>query len=129
MILIFVLSLLRLELEVQSNLVTLINDTAIAVRHLAGVEVHHTGNVSEIFICASDHFLRSVGLGRVGPKNYDVGKHFVSYERFRALAQPATKPTGAARLFMSLLCSASKQPAFKLFLPKASPKKTFGTAG
>jgi len=80
MILILVLSLLRLKLEVQSNLVTLIDDTAMAARHLAGVEVHNTGNGSEVFLCASDHFLRSVGLGRVGPKNYDVRKHLVFYE-------------------------------------------------
>jgi len=88
MILIFVLRLLRLKLEVQSNLVTLIDDTAMAPRHLAGVEVHDTGNRSQIFLCASDHFLRSVGLGSVGPKNYDVRKHLVLYESFRLLAQP-----------------------------------------
>ena len=88
MILIFVLGLLRLKLEVQSNLVTLIDDTAMAARHLTGVEVHNTGNGSEISLCASDHFLRSVSLGRVGPKNYDVRKHLVFYECFRRLAQP-----------------------------------------
>jgi hypothetical protein len=80
MILIFVLRLLRLKLEVQCNLVTLIDDPAMAARHLAGVEVHNTGNGSEVFLCASDHFLRSVGLVRVGPKNYDVRKHLVFYD-------------------------------------------------
>ena len=44
MILILVLGLLRLKLEVQSNPVTLIDDTAMAARHLAGLEVHNTGN-------------------------------------------------------------------------------------
>jgi hypothetical protein len=87
MILILVLSLLRLKLEVQSDLVTLIDDTAMAARHLAGVEVHNTGNGSEVFLCASDHFLRSVGLGRVDPKNYDVRKHLVFYECFRRLTR------------------------------------------
>ena len=87
MILILVLGLLRLKLEVQSNLVTLIDDTAMAARHLAGVEVHNTGNGSEVFLCASDHFLRSVGLGRVSPKNYDVRKHLVFYECFRRLTR------------------------------------------
>jgi len=88
MILIFVLGLLRLKLEVQSNLVTLIDDTAMAARHLTRVEAHNTGNGSEVFLCASDHFFRGVGLGRVGPKNYDVRKHLVFYECFRRLAQP-----------------------------------------
>jgi len=88
MILIFVLGLLRLKLEVQSNLVTLIDDTAMAARHLTRVEVHNTGNRSEVFLCASDHFFRGVGLGWVGPKNYDVRKHLVFYECFRRLAQP-----------------------------------------
>ena len=44
MILIIVLCLLRPELDVQSNLVTLIHNTAIAGRHLAGVEVDNTGD-------------------------------------------------------------------------------------
>jgi len=80
MLLIIILRLLRLKLEVQSNLVTLIDDTAMATRHLAGVEVHNTGNGREVFLCASDHLLRSVGLGGVGPKNDDVRKHLVVYE-------------------------------------------------
>ena len=44
MALIIVLRLLRLEMDVQSNLVTLIHNTAIAGRLLAGVEVNNTGD-------------------------------------------------------------------------------------
>ena len=44
MILIFVLRLLRLKLEVQSNLVTLIYDGAMAPYHLASMEIDDPGN-------------------------------------------------------------------------------------
>ena len=44
MILIFVLRLLRLKLDVQSNLVTLIYDGAMAPYHLASMEIDDPGN-------------------------------------------------------------------------------------
>ena len=73
--LILVLSLLRLKLDVQSNLVTLIDHRAMAGRHLAGVEADHARDGSEVLPCALDHLIRGVGLVRVSPKNHDVRKH------------------------------------------------------
>src|ERR1700722_1117589 len=73
--LIVVLCLLRLKLDVQSYLVTLIDDLARAARHLACVKAHDTRNRSEVFLCASDHFIGSLRLSRIGPKNYNMGKH------------------------------------------------------
>ena len=73
--LILVLSLLRLKLDVQSNLVTLIDHRAMTRCHLAGVEADNARDGSKVLPCALDHLIRGVGFVRVSPKNHDVRKH------------------------------------------------------
>jgi hypothetical protein len=75
MILIGVLSVFRLKLDVQTDVVTLINDGTMARRHQAGVKTDDSGNRREVFLCACQHFIRRVGYRRVRPKDYDMGKH------------------------------------------------------
>jgi hypothetical protein len=78
--LIVVLRLLRLKLNIQSHLVTLIDDIAMAGRHLPGMETQNAGNGGEVFLCVGDHFIRSVALAGIGPKNHNVGEHLAFYE-------------------------------------------------
>src|ERR1700685_4224804 len=55
MSLIFILSLFRLELDVQPDLVTLINHPAMALHHLTGMEFDNAGNGREGFFFFPRH--------------------------------------------------------------------------
>ena len=76
MILIIVLRPLRIKTDVQSNLVTLIDDTAMATHHFADVEVQNAGNRGEVFFCVSDHFIGSARIGRGPSKKSQRAKTF-----------------------------------------------------
>ena len=69
MILVFILSLFALELNVQRHLVRLIDNVAMASRHLTNVEIHNTRDWRQVLLGRSDQLIRSVGLAGVGPKN------------------------------------------------------------
>jgi hypothetical protein len=88
MVLISILRLLGLKLNVQSDLVTLIDDTAMALRHPADVKTNNARNGRKVFLCVSDYLIRCVGVGGIGPKNYDVRKHSSFYGCFRRPGQP-----------------------------------------
>jgi hypothetical protein len=91
MILIFILSLFRLELDVQRDLVSLIHHCAMAGYHFASVKLNNARNVCEVFLCPSEHFIRRGRDGRVSPKNNDMGKHLPLYEGFREEVQPGNR--------------------------------------
>jgi hypothetical protein len=61
MSLISVLSLFRLKLDVQADLVTLINHRAMAGNHLTGMKIDNARNGSEVFCCARKQFIRGIG--------------------------------------------------------------------
>jgi hypothetical protein len=110
MVLISILRLLGLKLNVQAHVVTLINDTAMALRHPADVETHNARNGREVFLCVSDYFIRCLGVGGIGPKNYDVRKHSSFYGYFSSPAQPGNtlrfprflRSAGCAELLFAL---------------------------
>jgi hypothetical protein len=88
MVVISILRLLGLKLNVQSDLITLIDDTAMALRHPADVKTNNDRNGRKVFLCVSDNLIRCVGVGGIGPKNYDVRKHSSFYGCFRRPGQP-----------------------------------------
>ena len=88
MVVISILRLLGLKLNIQSDLITLIDDTAMALRHPADVKTNNARNGRKVFLCVSDNLIRCVGVGGIGPKNYDVRKHSSFYGYFRRPGQP-----------------------------------------
>jgi len=67
--LVFILSLFVSELNVQRHLVGLINNVAMAGRHLSDVEIHNTRDWRQVFLGCDGHVIRGVGLTWIGPKD------------------------------------------------------------
>ena len=56
MVVISIFRLLGLKLNVQSDLITLIHDTAMALRHPADVKTNNARNGRKVFLCVSDNY-------------------------------------------------------------------------
>lgn len=70
--LVIVLRLLGGEHEIECDLIGLIHHGAMAADHFADVEAQHTGDGFEILVCASDQFIRRIGLRRIRPEDDNV---------------------------------------------------------
>jgi hypothetical protein len=46
-----------------------------AADHFADMETQNAGDGLEVLVCASDQFIRRIGLRRIRPKDYDMRKH------------------------------------------------------
>ena len=77
MVVISILRLLGLKLNVQSDLITLIDDAAMALRHPADVKTNNARNGRKVLLCVSDYLIRCVGVGGIGPKELRRAKTFV----------------------------------------------------
>ena len=73
--LVVVLLLLRLEDQIQGDLITLIDDVAMAFDHSSDMKAEHARNRPKVFFRAGDQRVRGIGFVGVSPENDNVGKH------------------------------------------------------
>jgi hypothetical protein len=88
MILIIVVRFLGVELDAQTDLITLVNDIAMTWDHPTNMEMDDTRYRRQVFVGGCYDFIRRVRRVGPGPEDDDVRKHGAIYERFLQPAQP-----------------------------------------
>jgi hypothetical protein len=91
-ILVIVLRFFVAEDNVESDLVWLVNDGAVALRGAADMELENTRDRFEVFVGASDQFVSGVGKSGFGPKNDNVRKHGRTVAMLRKLSRGNAAP-------------------------------------